>query len=914
MGGFAPVEPGAPPPDLPIVEIEAPRFAEAAKQATAGAVEGGVWDAFWSSCWKFALGGLGKIVGWLFSIWTSIALKGAQIIDQAETANAPEFQRLVNAGISDLFNVDVGVDPQRGAAGRGSRRQAAKTIGEAMLTGLFGSFSGAGAQQLTPGSRGAEEYLTVVGQLAIEGWLAGFTAEMLSLGAIETYGELDDIVAEVLGLGRLTRRVLGPPVSILVETPFEWLLNKTYRPKLLSSSQCARQFARGRWTREQVDEELARQGFSKERIDALLAVDSKYLTDTDLDYLISRGTWTREQAVKHLQEQGWTAELAGTLLAIAEDRRLDSYRRQYASVAGDSFSRGEIDEMQYRRILETSGLPTREQEMNRLVDGLRRELRVKELSLGQVEDAVKRKILTVQDFRVNVLAMGYSFEDAQTLELTLLTEISEAEAAATERARIEEERAEEKAARLAEAEKRRQEAEARLAVRGLSLAQFERLVRGGLRTIEDYRGFLALEKFTLADQQALAELLSDEIDERAADEERRAELAGQAEVRRVSLADLEDAVKRGLRTIAQYRQSLAELGFAEGDRDLLARLLQADIDDAAAKAEQKRLAEEAAAGRGVNLAKIELAARRGLRTVADYRASLAAQGFAAADVDLLASLLELQIADDDAARLKREEAAATLAPRLISLSDVEAAVRAGIRTLGDYRATLAVQGFTAADQDTLARLLEYEIEQDRLAQQVHDQAEAELAPRRISLSALERAVQLGVVPISRYQAMLVEQGFAADDADILVLSLEAQLAGVRQAQIEREAAESLVRLRGLSLAQFERAVRAGLRTIGEYETFLVGLGFTADAVDTLGGLLRLELEQDLAGRDKRAQIEAELRPRGLSLGQFEESVKTGLRTLGEYEAWLLGLGYSADDAAILTTLLVFELEELAGAP
>jgi hypothetical protein len=895
------------------VEIEAPRFAEGAKQATAGAVEGGLWKACWSSFWEFALGGLAKIVTWLMRAMIEIALWGAKVIDQAETARAPEFQRLVNAGISDLFGVDVGVSTERGAAGRGSRRAAAKTVGEAMLTGLFGSFSGAGAQQLQPGSRGAEEYLTTVGTLAIEGWLAGFTAELISLGQIETYGQLDDIVAEVLGLGRLTRRVLGPPVSILVETPFEWLLNKTYRPKLLSSSQCARQFARGRWTREQVDEELARQGYSKERIDALLAVDGKYLTDTDLDYLISRGTWTREQGVKHLQEQGWTEQLAGVLLAIAEDRRLDSYRRQYASVAGDSFARGEIDEMQYRRILETSGLPTREQDMNRLVDGLRREMRVKELSLGQVEDAVKRKILTVQDFRVQALAQGYSFEDAQTLELTLLTEISEAEAAAAERERLDEERAVEKAARLAEAEKRRLEAEARLAVRGLSLAQLERLVRGGLRTIEEYRGFLAGEKFTLADQQALAELLSDEIDERAAAEERRAELAGQLEVRRVSLADLEDAVKRGLRTIAEYRQSLAELGFAEGDRDLLARLLQSDIDDAAAKAEQKRLAEEAAAARGVSLAKIELATRRGLRTVDDYRGALLDQGFAAGDADLLASLLELQIADDDAARLKREEAAETLRPRLISLSDLEAAVRAGIRTVGDYRATLAAQGFTAADQDTLARLLEYEIEQDRLAQQVHDQAEAELTVRRISLSALERAVKLGVVPLSRYQSLLIEQGFPTDDADILVLSLEAELAAVRQAQMEREAAESEVRLRGLSLAQFERAARAGLRTIGEYETFLVGQGFDPATVSTLAGLLRLEIEQDQAARDKRSQVEAELRPRGLSLGQFEESVRAGLRTLGEYESWLLGLGYSADDAAVLTTLLVFELEGQAGA-
>jgi hypothetical protein len=914
MGAFAPGEPGALPPDLPIVEIPAPSFSESGKQAAAGVMSAGWWKACWSAFWEFALSGWVKILTWTLSAMTSIALHGAKIIDQAETANAPEFQRLVNAGISDLFGVDVGVSTERGAAGRGSRRAAAKTIGEAMLTGLFGSFSGAGAQQLTPSSKGAEDYLTTVGTLAIEGWLAGFTAELISLGAIETYGELDDIVAEVLGLGRLTRRVLGPPVSILVETPFEWQLNRTYRPKLLSSSQTARQFARGRWTREQVDEELARQGYSKERIDALLAVDAKYLSDTDLSYLVARGTWTREQAIAHLKEQGWTADMAAALLAIADDRRLDTYRRQYASVAGDAFARGDIDDVEYRQILDDSGLPEEERHWNHLVDGLRRELRRRELSLSQLEDGVKRGILNINDFRARVLDMGYSFEDEQTLELLVLTEISESEAAKAERERIAAEREAEKAERLAAAEQRRLEAEARLAVRGLSLSQFERLVRGGLRTVEEYRSFLTSEKFTAADVAALAELMTADLEARDADEARRAELAGQAEVRRVSLADLEDAVKRGLRTIEEYKQSLAELGFAEVDRDLLARLLQAAIDDAAAKAEQRTAAEAAAAVRGVSLAKLELATRRGLRAVDDYRGALLAQGFTAGDTDLLVSLVELQIADDDVARVKREEAAETLRPRLISLSDLEAAVRAGIRTVADYRATLAAQGFTAADQDTLARLLEYEIEQDRLAQEVHDQAEAALAPRRISLSALERAVKLDVVPITRYQAMLIEQGFAAEDADILTLSLEAELAAVLEAKEQRAAAETEVDPRGLSLAQFERAVRAGLRGIGEYESYLLGLRFDDAAVQTLVGLLNLELQQDQDARDKRSQVDADLRSRGLSLSQFEESVKTGLQTLPAYETWLLGLGYSLDDVAVLVALLQFELEgETAGA-
>jgi hypothetical protein len=58
-----------------------------------------------------------------------------------------------------------------------------------------------------------------------------------------------------------------------------WHVNKLYRPELLSTALAVRQFTRGKWTREQLDEELARQGWSADRVDALIHDGTQRLGD-----------------------------------------------------------------------------------------------------------------------------------------------------------------------------------------------------------------------------------------------------------------------------------------------------------------------------------------------------------------------------------------------------------------------------------------------------------------------------------------------------------------------------------------------------------------------------------------------------------------------------------------------------------
>ena len=908
----SPFLPGAvPPTELPLVATPAPKFDEVGAQLTKGLRAKGFWAGLWeglldvvqeiaSRVFILAMGGMSYAAAYI-----------ARTILKAEAKSDPAFQRLAEVAIEDLFGVKVDMSVASGPGGRGARTAAANAIGHGVLEGLFGQFTGSRAGVTEPSAEGAEKFLSVTTQLALEGWLEGWMFEALSLGAMEKFADLDDIMAQILGLGRLSRRVMGPPCDVFITQPFTWKLNQTYRPNLLGSAELIRQFLRGRCTRERLFKEMAMAGFKDDDIEALLVTHQKFLADADLAYLTQHEVWTDEEAVQHLRDSGYSETLAKATLALEWDKKIDVYRRQMADVFCDAYVRRDIEEDQLRTALSGLELPESDQLWMRRVAGIKREFRTKDLSMSDVEAAVKRNILTIADFRAYCLKQGYSLADSMTLELLLLSEVkdkAEADKAKEDAAKA---KAALAAAKAAEQAARRAQIEAEQKARGVSLGQFEAMVRAGLRTIEQYREFLRGLKYAAEDVTALSELLAGQIDQRRQELEQREKLRAAAAKKRVSLSDLERAVKRGLMSVDEYRSQLAVLGFGDEDRNLLAQLLQGELDDAAEALRRREAAAAALAVRKVSLEDLERAVRLGLRSMDAYRARLVAEGFSSEDAELLARLLQSVVDADDAARKRRAEIEAALKKRKVSLSEMEQAVRAGVASMAAYRTLLAREGYSEEDAALLEGLLEFEIDAAAAAAKKRAETEARLAERRISLADVQRAVKLGILTLGDYRAVLKREGFPLEDQDILVSMLTAELAEVRAAEARRRAAETAAAKKKISLADLERAVRAGVRSIQEYQGELAALGFSPQDQGTLVALLGLEIAQDTAARLKREQAETTLRARGLSLSQMERAVREGLVTLRAYEAWLKEQGYGVEDVAILSALLEYELEEQA---
>jgi hypothetical protein len=900
-----------PPSYIPEVPVPPPNFKSVGEQLAAGAAESGTLSKIGKVIWEGWLDILAEALAWLFDQFSVIAEKFATKIAEAENKRPEAFNRLAEAALFDLLGVNARIGGVAASGNRGGRQIVAKSMGDAIIKGLFSTFrpgAGAGVQ---PGTAAAEQYLTMMTGLALEGWLEGWVMEALSLGQLEKFADLDDKLVSALGLSGVASRVLAPIADITITKPFEWHLNKLYRPTLLSVRQLVQVLHKKTKPPAWVRENLARLGYADEIIDALIAENSRFLSVEDLDQLVSRGIWTLEQAKQHLMDQTYPEEIASALLSITADKRLDSYRRAIVDTAADAFIRRDMGLEQWMNILAKAGLPEREQQMWRILAGIRRELRSKDLSTGDVEQAVKRGILTYDDFRRHLEKQGYSFEDQRTLELLLLSEVRQTAEAAAAREELVAAREEARKAKEEAATARRTEVVKELAVQNVSLAQFERAVRAGIRTLDDYRALLAAQRYAAADQELLVGLLASELDQKRADAARHEELARQAAVKRVNLSDVETAVKRGVLTLDDYNATLLELGYADEDRALLYNLLVTELGQAREAAELKAAAKDQLAARRVSLADLETAVRRGLRSIDDYAYALEQAGFASEDVELLAQLLQEQLDDDTHARESKEAAAARAAARGLSLADLERAVRAGVVSMDSYRQQLAGAGFTLDAVDTLVSLVQLDIDTDAAAVKARAAADELAAIKRISLADLERAVKLGVVPIRAYTDGLKRAGVPADDAEILRLSLLAEMKQVADAQAKRAAAEAKLAARGLSLAQFERSVRAGVRAIAEYRIFLTSEGFPAADVATLVTLLQLALDQDRAAQDLHPVVEAELQQRNLSLSQFERAVLGGVRTLEEYAEFLLGQGYSDLDTNTLLDLLFQQIEAKA---
>lgn len=890
-------------PPIFTTESKPPNWVEIAKQETAGKKSAGYFRHIWEGLKEALPEIITIVVAMILNLAARIIVPVARVIIAAENRSESALADLADVATEDLLGVKA---PRGRGRDRGGSLNASATgdaVGDQVLRAIIGEYGSAGAGGIQPSMIPARRYLSTMVNFSIEGWLEGWIAELASIGQLEKFADLDDMLAQTLGFGRLSRRVLGPALDILLVTPTEWMLNKTYRPRLLAAGEAVRQFVRGRMTRAQLSEELARQGYDESRIEALINAATRFLPDSDVALLVRNGIWTREQAVTELVDQGWTRARAETLLTVEETRRIDTWRNQAVAGAVNAFLDGGIDKDVLRETVRSLGVQSPELDWIVTSAGLRREINTKSISLGQAQEAFERGIFTLSQFRAYLRGENYAPGDRLTIELLALADIQDQAAADAKRKQLDDERKAEAARRRAEAEARRQERAAELAVREVSMGDYEALVRRGIRTIAQYRDFLRQQKLTEGDVFALADLLEAEIGEAKAERDRRAAIAAEPKAREIGLADVESAVKRGILTIADYGRIVSDAGYNDSDRAILVGLLQAELDQATAAAAARAEAKTRLARQEISLSEQERLVRLGLVGLDRYEQFLRGEGFAESDAALLRAALAQEIAADQAARDKRAEAEARARAKDISLVDLERAVRAGLRSVNDYRLTLTRAGFGPVDVDALVRLLELAIEVDQAAADKRAEAASRAAAKQISLPDLERAVRLGVVPIVEYTAALQREGFPSTDVDILRLSLLAELGEVQRTRERRAAEEARRGSRPVTIGQFEDLVRAGRRSLIEYQQFLDQEGVPANFSADFAALLAQDIAARRAAEGRRREAERRAGDKQLSLAQFESGVLAGVRTLADYDQFLNQIGFTYVDRPILVGVL-----------
>lgn len=832
----------------------------------------------------------------------------------------------------------------------GGARHVGDTAGSRLLQKLAGS-----ATSVEPGLDGAARYMTLFLNESVEALLRSVMLEVVTEfgpevfgvgGGIENLQKLQEVIEHALGGDRMVRRVLQPIIAATAITPAQWYANKKYRPELLSPNETIRQWMRGRMSIEERDEELARQGWSPSRIDAFVNGARKFLSDSDVEFLVKSDTWGEDVAAQYWADQGVPDNERALRLVLVKAQAERTANLQLAELAVASYAAGELGDVELDRYLKQPFLSLADVNQLRTRAAVRRRFNIRRITSTRVRQMVLDGIAAVPDYRRALEREGYPPEDVVLEELALrldlkqkhdlqqkdptiaqleaavlagvlslddfirapslqaLTEQGRAVTVAVLQARIEKQAADaqEKANREAERAAREAEIEAKRARAFPSLQEYRRGYVRGFIGREVYAAALAREKILGDDAGFLLTTADDEREQFLADEEVRQQKLAEGEHRNLSIAELEQAVLAGELEVSAFDSYLAKVHYADDDRRLLVRLVRDKLEDQAAAKAKRDAAEKLAAAKQVSLADWERAVRLEVRTIAQYAGFLERLGLDAPSRSLILDVLGAQLTADREARAKREAREAEAQQQGIALAQRRRVVIAGVRPKQYYADALVAAKWPADDQLADLDLLDVEIAAAAEARRRRGEIIEKTPASLVSIAQLEHALVLGLLTPAEFRAALLDRGASDADADLLVTLALAKVADARAAATLHDQVQRELEAKGVSLAELEAAVRRGIVTLDDFALDLSNRGLAGEQVLLLRQLLEERVGVDVD--ELRAKIVAALTKAGadFTLDELDAALAASEIDAPTFQAALEGNGAPRDAALVYTRL------------
>jgi hypothetical protein len=400
-----------------------------------------------------------------------------------------------------------------------------------VLTKALGAdFVGAAAKPISPSSAGADQFMQTTMRMAIEGWMQGWLFEAGSFGYVKHFGDLKDILERTLGLGRLARRVMGPPVKILVEDPLTWLLNSTYLPTQLGQGVAIKEYLRGQIDLPTLTKILSYAGVPSANIPALINDARPHLGVGNLVELVNGGAMDQDAAIQELQNAGYDNTTAQLLWRAEQFTRQRALTLQYVAAAEAAMVARKVDVAGFNAIVDnltigssgaiegTAGstffagtfttFSQTEAELIKATAYFKRSATQALVPLGTAQSMFDVGLIGLDDFSRLLVLHGYSsgessidqwnadvdaaIDDDLGTDWTALWELyafskeQAAASAATTKANNAAAKALAAKTKLAAAQAKAAAVLADAEFKGISQAQFETLVLDGLKTIPQY--------------------------------------------------------------------------------------------------------------------------------------------------------------------------------------------------------------------------------------------------------------------------------------------------------------------------------------------------------------------------------------------------------------------------------------------
>lgn len=888
-----------PPVDIPVPDLPPANFVQIGMQLEQGRQAAAAGNGSKPGVIDWIADLIARIVVALLNCILTIVAFVMKLIYQVWGAAEGGTDQVAAAAIQGMFGTPVSSGSFSSVLSSSQREGVAGGIASTIFGALGGSFTGASAQPLGPSMAGANKYLSLTTHMAIEGWLQGWLAELLSAGVVKDFADLKDIMERTLGLGRLARQVMGPAAKILVADPLTWQLNQTYFPTLLKEPDLVREYLRGAIELPALQTKLGYLGYSTDNVAALINLNKVHLGVGQLENLAMHGNISDADAQAALKALGYDDNTAASALFDARTNRVDGWERAVIAEAMALYVDGKMDLTEWGNWLSNSGLPQSEQQVLGLVAGLKQRQYAKRISMGEAEQLVEVGLWGLDQFHDLAIANGYSETDEEYLELLLAIKTKKAADATAAKAAAASAKAAKAAASAKAAAAKAALAHDAAEAKGVTLAQYAALVKDGLRTVADYAMYLNGKGLAPDNVATLTQLLQQSLSATAAAGGVSATAAATVKAKNLSLAQLETAVQDGILTMGEYQQRIEQAGVSAPDAAILVQLLTDKVATAAAKAQALAAAKAAKAAKHPSLAEYEKFAKLGIITVQQFQAALEGLGYDEPTIALFMQENGLAAAATAAAVAATPATGATAKGKGPVLADVERAVRAGLETMDQYTAALAAAGYTADAIALKVALLQLLMQQDQATLAASGRAASLIGKRGLSLADIERAVKLNIIPISTYTATLKAAGVDDADANTLTLILSAGVAQTGQTQATKAAATKALAQVGLSLPTIEKDILDGKLAVDQLAGVLAGAGLDQTDAAAVTGLVSAQVTNQRAVAALVGGVAAAASSKNLSLAQETAAVKAGVKTIEDYQTFVAALGYSPADVATL---------------
>ncbi len=288
-----------------------------------------------------------------------------EAIDEVEKTAGPFLLEAAAAGLSDYFGTTITPEQIGLHKGFDGRRALSDRLGALIFSSMFETFGT--ATEITPaqGLENAESMLGFNISTALEGWFGGVLTTGYLSKLFPNWADLDTLLQQHLGFGRMNRRIMAPLLDELIVIPFRQHIRDIYRSSILNESQAARAFFRGAISDKEYFDTMALHGWDQERAGQLKVINGRLLEKEDITKGVELGILSEAELPEIFRNLGYPTDLAEVMTRVTVDDRIRTINNALESVSRDMFRDGEIDQTEYRVFLTDAGRSNHEQ--NRLI-------------------------------------------------------------------------------------------------------------------------------------------------------------------------------------------------------------------------------------------------------------------------------------------------------------------------------------------------------------------------------------------------------------------------------------------------------------------------------------------------------------------------------------------------------------------